>query len=342
VHIGFDLVGAPLSELPRGTRESWIRWNIVSTRTGLSASLALLLAGPLLINHPQLHGDFMLLGINLFYIFIMLNQHVGFTRLLPSKYSSITVLTLSLIWVIMYVVNLWVWSISLIILIAYYVLLLYRGLGRIPLLWPNWFTLVGLLGMVPISPINPFMLISYPLASVISLMRRVEGKQRMRYADIPYMAAYPFLMHMNSRESIILLLVLTLIVLGLPTRNRGRGILATYWIGSMLGRAGLLITLVLAALGSPNILMIHALALGFIAVIMVSLCIPMLVPGILWISIGRYGPEIPMLTWSSSIARILASYSWSLFVVSEILLYSALILAALSYARGKRVIEPRN
>lgn len=114
-----------------------------------------------------------------------------------------------------------------------------------------------------------------------------------------------------------------------------------YPIGSSLGRASLVITAILSLIGVPLGDAIHMLFIGFIAVIMSSLCIPMLNPGILWFSMRRYGIvgfEIPTLLFISAVLRaIYYLVGPPLIALSLILVFIAYIEVAVSYLSGERV-----
>jgi hypothetical protein len=177
-------------------------------------------------------------------------------------------------------------------------------------------------------------------------MRRAESRQRPIYIiDIPYAVLLPIITYfMYSQIAIAILSLLTLAVIGIPRRfgQAFKTIYArAYPVGSSLGRAALVITAVLALIGVPLLDVYHLLFIGFVAVIMSSLCIPMLIPGILWFYMRFYGVlgyEIPTLLFVSALLRALVFLGGYVFIaVSLILVLIAYIEVAVSYLSGGRV-----
>ncbi len=92
-------------------------------------------------------------------------------------------------------------------------------------------------------------------------------------------------------------------------------------------------------MGLPSIYYFHAMAIGFLAPIMLSLCVPMLAPGILWIWPKGYSSWIPAAVGgAAAVLRILSYYyGEDALIGALLLLYIAVIGAAQHYIRGRRV-----
>jgi hypothetical protein len=295
----------------------------------------------------------MLGGLVLFYVGIMFSQHPGFTRVMPSPPASLLIGALSLAWFITYVLDLWFsWVVGLIFVIYYIALLIRSGLGRIPLYWPNTFFLSGLVSLAVALYTGGPGIITFPIASIVSLIRRVESRQRPQYVvDLLYAALLPIMTYfMKYVIDIALMSLLTFVVIGIPGSFRSwvRTIYSrAYPIGSVLARVSLVIAAILALVSATKLLIVpvpeilHLLFIGFVATIMSVLCIPMLNPGILWFSMRFYGIsgyEIPALLFISALLRTLY------FLVSPLLVMVSLLLVlvvyvevAVSYLSGERV-----
>ncbi len=302
----------------------------------------------LALRYARLHGDLMLGGLVLFYIGIMFSQHPGFTRVMPSPFASILIGLLAILWFITHALGMWFsWAVGVALSVYYSLLIIITGgLGRKPLYWPNTFFLSGLISLAIAMYMGGFRLLVFPVASIVSLMRRAESRQRPVYAiDIPYAALLPVMTYfLDNPVDLAALSLLTLAVVGIPRRfgQAFRTVYArAYPTGSSLGRASLIITAILALIGVPLGDAAHMLFIGFIAVIMSSLCIPMLNPGILWFSMRRYGIvgfEIPSLLFISAILRaIYYILGPQLLALSLILVFIAYIEVAVSYLSGERI-----
>ncbi|WP_069807067.1 hypothetical protein [Vulcanisaeta thermophila] len=344
------ILGGRIGEISPGLYKQWFTYQIRASQSLLVVSIALLIIGPLmLIFYPQLHGNFMLVGIVLFYIGIIYSQHPGFMRVMPSPPTSIVIAFLSLAWAVAYLMGLNYSVVIALVLVAFYLtlILIKGGIGLKPLYWPNTFFISGLISFAVATLLHStYGLISLPVASIVELMRRVEGRHRYNYViDVVYASSLPILtIFITNNVGLALMSLLTLITLGLPIRDTSkfRTVYASaYPIGSLLGRLSLLITVVLALLGYPYVDTIHMLFLGFIAVIMSSLCIPMLIPGILWFSMRFYGYvsyDIPILLLLAAITRVLYPLFNSMALATAMAL-TLIVYAevAASYLSGERV-----
>lgn len=348
------IFGGVFDKLPQDVYRRWFIYQMRVSQALLIISMASFIIGSavLALRYGRLHGgDLMLGGLVLFYIGIMFSQHPGFTRVMPSPLASMLIGLLAIAWFVIYALGMWLsWIVGVILALYYALLLIIRGgLGRKPpLYWPNTFFLSGLISLMIALYLGGFRLVVFPpVASIVSLMRRVESRQRPIYAiDVPYAVLLPVMTYYlnNPPIDLAILSLLTLIVIGVP-RKFGPAFKTIYSraypIGSSLGRAMLIITAILALVGVPLGDVVHALFIGFIAVIMSSLCIPMLNPGILWFSMRRYGIagfEIPTLLFISAILRaIYYLVGPQLIAASLILVFMAYIEVAASYLSGERV-----
>ncbi|ADY02228.1 hypothetical protein VMUT_2031 [Vulcanisaeta moutnovskia 768-28] len=342
--------GGIFDKLPQDVYRSWFVYQMRVSQALIIISMVSFIAGStvLMLRYGSLHGDLMLGGLVLFYVGIMFSQHPGFTRVMPSPFASILIGLLAVTWIITYTLGLWFnWIVGVILVLYYALLLIIRGgLGRKPLYWPNTFFLSGLISLAIAFYMSDFRLLVFPVASIASLMRRVESRQRPIYAvDIPYTVLLPVMTYFLDNPIVLAVFSLfTLVVIGVPRRfgQAFNTIYArAYSIGSSLGRVSLIITAILSLIGVPLGDAIHMFFIGFIAVIMSSLCIPMLNPGILWFSMRHYGIagfEIPTLLFISAILRaIYYLVSFQLIIISLILVFIAYIEVAVSYLSGERI-----
>ena len=348
-HLKHIVFGGASNELTKDVYKRWFIYQMRVAQAALVLSFVSFISGSIYLMYGDylIHGRLMLSGLILFYIGIMFSQHPGFTRIMPSPFASLLIGALTITWFITYVVNLWFnYAVGLALVTYYILLLIYRGLGKMPLYWPNIFFLSGLISLGLAMYMGGSRLVVFPIASIVSLIRRVEGRQRPNYViDILYSASLPIITYfLNYQISLALLSLLTLMVIGIP-RRFGQAFKTVYSraypIGSSLGRASLIIVLIISLVGIPTIDVFHMLFLGFIAVIMSSLCIPMLIPGILWFSMRFYGMfdyEIPIILFISALARTFYFVNEQfLIAISVILVIIAYVEIAISYLSGSRI-----
>ncbi|WP_243670955.1 hypothetical protein [Vulcanisaeta sp. JCM 16161] len=140
-------------------------------------------------------------------------------------------------------------------------------MGRKPLYWPNTFFLSGLISLMIALYLGGFRPVVFPVASIVSLMRRVEGRQRPIYViDVLYAVLLPVMTYfLNNPIDLAILSLFTLVVIGVP-RKFGPAFKTIYSraypIGSSLGRASLVITAILSLIGVPLGDAIHMLFIG--------------------------------------------------------------------------------
>ena len=317
------------------------KYQVRVSQVVLIVSLILLVTGPVLsIDITGIHGRMMISGLVLFYLSVMYSQHVGFTRLMPSRPVSLIIGILAISWSLMYILNQWVWKILLVSWVLLYILLFVeRGIGKIPLFYPNSFTVIGLVSaLTAVATNNPLSLLGFPLSSLTSLMRRVEDRRRPSPLDFFFYAIPALMYFINYPYSITLLALFELMALGIPSSLPKRtGLSMAYPVGAALGRFGLALTLAASMYATP-LDALHMLLIGYIAVMMSSLCIPMLIPGYLWLWPRGYGFEIPILIEGAALLRFAYLYtgSWAIYA-SLIFLYIAFIDILIHYITGRRI-----
>jgi len=341
--IGNSMLGKTKQELSPSIYHRMFQFQIRVSQLMLWMSLILALIGPMLSMFSyNIHGEIMMAAISMFYIGIMYSQHPGFTNFMPDKMASIAMAMVSITWSITLMVGTWLWRpLAASWALLYIAIFMQNGLGSKPLYFPNWFTLVGLLGVLGASFTGfQWGLIGFPIASVISLLRRVNGKMRMGKLDLLVLPLYPViasLLWLNYARVIFLFLII--FSLGLPSSLPRSDLSSALPVGLAVA-----MTIGIPAAGAtilmkwPSILYFHALALGFLAPIMLSLCVPMLLPGTLWIWPKNYSEEIPALIGASAILRLLSYYYGNYALIASLMaLYASLIIASTHYLRGKRI-----
>ncbi|ABW01065.1 hypothetical protein [Caldivirga maquilingensis] len=335
------MLGHATEKLTPASYGRLFKYQVRVSQAVLIVSLILLVTGPVLsVNYTGIHGRIMISGLVLFYLSVMYSQHTGFTRFMPSRLVSLVIGILAVSWSLAYILNQWAWRILLIAWVLLYVLVFVeRGLGKIPLFYPNAFTVIGLLSaLTVILTNNPLSLLGFPLSSLTSLMRRVEDRRRPSYLDLGFFTM-PILMYfINHSYSVALLALFGLMTLGIPSSLPKRtGLSVAYPVGAVLGRFGLAVSLAVSIYATP-LDALHMVLIGYIAVMMSSLCIPMLIPGYLWLWPRGYGFEIPVLIEGAALLRLIYPYtgSWVIYV-SLVLLYAAFIDILIHYAAGRRI-----
>ena len=343
------ILGGLFNELSQDVYRRWFIYQMRVSQALLIVSLVSFIAGSVILalRYAPLHVRLMLGGLVLFYIGIMFSQHPGFTRIMPSPPASLFIGVLSLAWFVMYVLDLrFSWIVGLVLVIYYIALLVRGGLGRIPLYWPNTFFLSGLVSLAVALYTGGPGIIAFPIASIVSLVRRVESRQQPQYViDLLYAALLPVMTYfVKYAIDIALMSLLTFAVIGIPGSFRSwvKTIYSrAYPIGSVLARVSLVIAAILALVGVPMSEVLHLLFIGFIATVMSVLCIPMLNPGILWFSMRFYGIsgyEIPVLLFIAALLRALYFLVGPILImVSLLLVFVVYIEVAVSYLSGERV-----
>jgi len=115
---------------------------------------------------------------------------------------------------------------------------------------------------------NPLSLVGFPLASLTSLMRRVEDRRKPSYLDAPFFTIPVLMYFIDSNVAVSLLVLFELMAIGIPSTLPKRSSLsAAYPIGAVLGRFSLAVSLA-ASLYAPQLDVVHMILVGFIAVMM--------------------------------------------------------------------------
>ncbi|WP_291765231.1 hypothetical protein [Caldivirga sp. UBA161] len=335
------MLGYATEKLTPGSYGRLFKYQVRVSQAVLIVSLILLITGPILsVDFTGVHGRIMISGLVLFYLSVMYSQHVGFTKLMPSRPVSLIIGILAISWSLMYILNQWIWKALLAAWVLLYIMVfIERGIGKIPLFYPNIFTVIGLASALTAIVTNSSLsLIGFPLSSLTSLMRRVEDRRRPSYLDVVFFTIPILMFFINYPYSVALLVLFELMVLGIPSSLPKRTSLSlAYPVGAVLGRFGLAVSLVASMYASP-LNALHMVLVGYVAVMMSSLCIPMLIPGYLWLWPRGYGFEIPVLIEGAALLRLAYLYigSWAIYA-SLILLYAAFIDILVHYAAGRRI-----
>ncbi len=289
-----------------------------------------------------IHGSTMLAALTLFYMGIMYSQHPGFTNFMPSRQASILIASLLMLWGASFIAGNWTWRpLTVVWALFYAIMLAKQGLGKKPLYFPNWFTLAGLLSDVGTAVLGfQWGLIGFPIASAMGLVRRVSNRMRPTPLDAFLLPLYPIaasLLWLEAGRAAFIAIILAL--MGLPIVSANEGLAVALPMGLTVGLiVGLPSAIATILMGLPSIYYFHAVAIGFLAPIMLSLCVPMLAPGILWIWPNGYSSWIPAAVEAAAVLRLLSYYyGEDALICALLLLYIAVIGAAQHYIRGRRV-----
>ncbi len=298
-----------LGEAPEhGYRASNIALLRVS-QAGLYISLALLLSGTVLGALRQgIHVRLMVGGLMSFYFGVMYAQVPGFTRSMPNKWLSYVALASLLVGV---PTSFWA-PFAAAMSLAYG-----RGIGTTSLKLPNLLVVGGLwVSALSTGPI--WAVYGFPLASALSLMLRVDPAKggyrpsRGLWAlTIVVYALVPFMGPTWVAATGLAMLVAT----------RGVRLRGAYNVGATLAKTGLL----LAPLGT------HAVYMS-IAVVMATICVPLLVPGILLREVPRGMGPVPAIMFGGLLARVF----WALEVAAAIVVASTAYMVY-RLLRGRRI-----
>ncbi len=289
--------------LGRSPEHEYRRSNIALLRVSQAAlytSLPLFLSGAALgaLRHA-LHVNLMVGGLMAFYFGVMYAQVPGFTRYMPRRPLSYAALASLLVGI---ATSFWA-PLAASMGLAYA-----RGIGASPLKMPNVLMLVGLCTSA-LAPNPMWTVYGFPLASALSLMLRVDpakGGYRQSRALWAFATAVYALIPMAGPTWMPAVGLATLIA------TRGVRFKDSYNIGSTLAKIGLLLT----PLGT------HALYMS-IAVIMATICVPLLVPGILLREVPRGLGQAPIIMFVGLLARVL----WVLEVAAVIVMVVAVYMA---------------
>lgn len=258
------------------------------------------------------HGLLMILGVRLFYYGIMWCQIPGYVGYMPHRALSLILLLAEISGSVLAFLgyHVWIYMLSLSGIIHSTIYILKRGIGFSRLKAPNMLVAASLIhssAMILIDP-NPLNMLSFPLLSAISLLIRVD----------------PPMLNYNSRDTLVYIFIaisIAMLILsplyGITTitiipgavliplhRVSAKGY---YGIGSTIAKiTGLSITLMTITNSYPPYIdTTHMLLIGFLGVIMGSLCSPMIVPGIMGRAYRSIPPWIPAIIFIVAVARAL-------------------------------------
>lgn len=304
LHLWYTLGDSP----EHGYRSSNIALLRVS-QAGLYLSLALLLSGTVLgaLKHG-IHVRLMVGGLMSFYFGVMYAQVPGFTRLMPNKWLSYATLASLLVGV---PTSFWA-PFAAAMSLTYG-----RGIGTSLLKLPNLLPMVGL-WISALSTTPMWVVYGFPLASALSLMLRVD----------PARGGY----RPNRGLWALTTAVYTLVPLMGPTwipatglavlaATRGIRLKGAYNVGATLAKAGLLLT----PLGT------HAVYMS-IAIVMATICVPLLVPGIMLREVPKGMGPMPAIMFGGLLARVL----WALEIAAAIVVASTAYMVY-RLLKGKRI-----
>jgi hypothetical protein len=287
------------------------------------------------------HVILMLLGIRLFYSGVMWAQVPGYAGYyMPHPLLSISIAVLEISGGVLAILGSWLWVyvIALSGFIHASVYLYRRAIGSSPLKLPNILTLAGLLhsSLSLAAGLGPLYSISFPLLSACSLMVRVEPNingyrisRPLLYTYIALSIASLALSPLIGVRSLVLIAGLVVIPLykikigGVSLKLRVEDI---YRLGSSIAKILGVLSMIVVLLGIRGVDYIHMSMIGFLAVIMASLCTPLLLPGIMGRAYRAKWVPIQSIVAIIGIARAIPTRSAEYWGWVELL---ALVTAAL-------------
>lgn len=320
----------------------WV-W-IYSSRVLVVFSSMLLILGLLSIPLGSFgeHALLMLLGARLFYSGVMWAQIPGYAGYMPHPLLSILIASLEISGGLLATLGIWLWaylfSISGLIHASIYIHR--KAIGSSWLKLPNILTLAGLLhsSLSLLLRLPPIHTISFPLLSAISLMIRVDPNINGYRISKPVLYAYIAISIASLTASPIIGAETLIPIAGLVIAPLSRIKVARiswkmrvedlYRLGSavakILGSSSLII-----ALTSPGSMdHIHLVLVGFLAVIMSSLCTPLLLPGIMGRAYKALWTPIPVIIALIGIVRA-ASVAMDMHVLQYTIDLAALTIIAI-------------
>ncbi|ACB40727.1 hypothetical protein [Pyrobaculum neutrophilum] len=282
---------------------------VTSARAALLLSAAFFPAGVAAAGHaPWLHGYLMTAGLIAFYHAVMYVQLPGFINAAPHRAAT---------WLLTALLLLGLLAQPRLGYAAYapyallHALLYLRGLWGKPTYYPNVITVAGLL-LLPLSRNHLEAAMSFPLASVYSLLYRVEfSRARRRFSASTalsiaalYVAAYLAAWAGHAWAFALPSLALTLYAKPRVEDPYGAGAFFFRW------------AVALTPAGA------HLLYMAF-AVIMSALCVPYFVPSILYRQAPSYGWELVAAASAAYLLRNAGVLAASAALVAALVLYAA-------------------
>jgi hypothetical protein len=315
-------------------RERFWAWILVS-RILITVSSIILIAGLLSvpIEYISNHITFMLLGIRLFYYGVMWAQIPGYTGYMPHRVLSLSVLVVELTGILFTVAKIDLWPYFLAASsFMHGIIYIIKGLGTTLQKMPNMLAILGMFhtAIAFLMDMGIKYSVSFPLLSAISIMVRVEPSM-LRYSIrrtslLTYILISVFLLMLSFRSFTVLLLIPGAIILVL-NRVSLRGL---YGVGSTtaktLGLAG-----ALSVFLGMGLDIVHMTLIGFLGVIMGSLCAPLIVPGIMGRSYRGFSPGYAVAITLIAVLRALYIKIYLEFYVEALSLLMVLIIIIYMY-----------
>lgn len=309
----------------------WV-W-VYACRVMIVASALLLILG-LVSPHYGFaeHGLLMILGIRLFYYGIMWAQIPSYVGYMPHRALSLILLIAEISGSVLAILGyyVWIYILSLSGIIHSMIYMVKRGIGFSRLKAPNVLVVAGLIHssvMIIIDP-SPLSMLSFPLLSAISILIRVDppmlgynSRDTLVYIFIAISIAMLILSPLYGITTIMIIPGAVLIPLH---RVNPKGF---YGVGSTIAKlTGVSIAIMAITKNYPPYIdTTHMLLIGFLGVIMGSLCAPMIVPGIMGRAYRSIPPWIPAIVFIIAVARAL----YRLYIkwpITEILHISMLLV----------------
>ncbi|MEM1597452.1 MAG: hypothetical protein QXP31_00010 [Pyrobaculum sp.] len=274
----------------------------------LSAAFFLLGVWLAVAGDVALHMYFMTWGLLAFYLAVMYVQLPGFVNAAPVPAATVYILA-------SYVAGtLGSWHIGFAAYLPFslgYVALYAWGLWDKPTYYPNVITVLGL-ALLPTAATPLEALLSFPLASVYTLLYRIDASRaRRRFSRAAALAvagsyAAAFLL---AKAGLYWAFLLPAAVLTAAARPR---------LGDAYGAA----SFAFRWLVPLSILHHHFAYLGF-AVIMSGLCVPYFLPSILYREAPRYGPELLAIAAAALVTRLAGQTALAGVLATALVLYAA-------------------
>ena len=276
-----------------------------SAQAALYLTAALFLAG---LSLPQQHQHFMVAGLLAFYHAVMYVQLPGFINAVPNRAAT---------WLLVAFLLLdtaalpWAGFSAYLPYSLLHAILYVKGLWGKPTYYPNLITVAGLL-LLPLSASSLEAVLSFPLASVYSLMYRIDfSRAKKRFTAVTatavaasYVAAflavkagYPWAVAAPS---------LLLTTFAAPRLNDLYGASAFFFRWAVA----------LAPLGT------HFVYMAF-GVIMSALCVPYFIPAILYREVSRYRGELVAVAATAYVLRNAGFAAPAAVLVAGLVLYVA-------------------
>jgi hypothetical protein len=276
-----------------------------SAQATLYLTAALFLAG---LSLPQQHQHFMVAGLLAFYHAVMYVQLPGFINAVPNRAAT---------WLLVAFLLLGTAALPWVGFSAYlpysllHAILYVKGLWGKPTYYPNLITVAGLL-LLPLSASPLEAVLSFPLASVYSLMYRIDfsrAKKRFTAATaaavaVAYVAA--FLAVKAGYPWAVVAPSLLLTTFAAPRLNDLYGASAFFFRWAVA----------LAPLGA------HFVYMAF-GVIMSALCVPYFIPAILYREVPRYRDELVAVAATAYVLRNAGFAAPAAVLVVGLVLYVA-------------------